>query len=156
MATCSNHETNNRAIRQHAFLVSQSTDVISEVSSGLLHRALVQSDDVVQRTISLAASCGNEQIVDGLLSCAREGDVRARSAMCQSLGTLAVTSQDRAHDAIDILLLMLTTDANWSVRFNAAEALRVNVHHRLLYVFIYLPNTKFYILHPLHSHSPAP
>ena len=132
-----NRETNDRAIRrQHDFLVSQCTEVIGEVSSGLLHCALVQSDEVVHRTIALAAAHGNKEIVDGLLSCAREGDIRARSAMCQSLGALAVSNQDRAQDATDTLLLMMT-DTNWSVRFNAAEALRVNVHHRLLYILCF-------------------
>ncbi len=132
MASSCTQETNDRAVHRHnEFLVSQSTEVVSEVSSGLLHRALVQSDDGVHRTIALAASQGNKQIVDGLLACAREGDIRSRRMMCQSLGALAVANQDRGHAATDTLLLMLETDPNWSVRFNAAEALRVNIHHRL-------------------------
>ncbi len=128
--------SNARAVRRHhKFLLSQPTEVISETSSGLLHRALVRSDDDVHRTIALAASQGNKYIVDGLLSCAQEGDIRARMSMCQSLGALAVAGQDRAREATDSLIWMLESDSDWSVRFNAAEALRVGYIYSIAYHF---------------------
>jgi hypothetical protein len=148
------HESNPAVRRQNKFLESQSAEVISEVSSGLLHRALVQSDDVVHGTIALAASHGNKKIVDGLLSCAREGGIRARMSMCQSLGALATANQDRACDATDSLIRILETDTEWSVRYNAAEALRVgymytNVFLSFLRIYIFRFNPTFCRLRPL-------
>ena len=108
--------------------------VSEEFACGILHNFLTSDDESVKETIELAVVEGNNEIIDGLLRCLRDADIRSRMSGCSFLCALSKKSEQSANVAKQFLLHFLSNDIEWNVRFTAAEALQVLKLPRISYL----------------------